>query len=49
MDVTYEWSDAQTRNLHHCVIRVFHELRNELLGMLFLLLPTNKVKIHEET
>ena len=36
MDVTYEWSDVQTRNLHHCVR---HELRNGLLGKLFLLLP----------
>ena len=35
-DVTYEWSDAQTQNLHH---HVRHELRNGLLGKLFLLLP----------
>ena len=48
-DVTYEWSEVQTQNLHH---RVHHELRNELMGKLFLLLPfiiANKVKIHEET
>ena len=35
MDVTYEWSDVQTQNLHH---RVYHELRNGLLGKLFSLL-----------
>jgi len=49
MDVIHEWSDAKTENfLHH---RVCHELRNGLLGNLFLLLPfntTNKVEIHEE-
>jgi len=33
--VTYEWSEVQTQNLHH---RVCHELRNGLLGELFLLL-----------
>jgi len=46
MDVTYG-SDAQTRNLHY---HVCHELRNGLLGNLFLLLPfitMNKVKIHD--
>jgi len=49
IDVTYEWSDVETRNLSH---RVYHELRNELLSKLFLLLSfitTNKVEIHEET
>ena len=49
MDVTYEWSDAQTQNLYHCVC---HELRNGLLGKLFFLLlciTINKVEIHEET
>ena len=49
MDVTYEWSEAQTRNLHH---RVCHKLRNGLLGKLLPLLlciTTNKVEIHEET
>ena len=49
MDVTYEWSDAQTLNMHH---RVRCELRNGLLGKLFLLLPCitpNKVEIYEET
>ena len=48
-DVTYEWSEVQTRNLDY---RVCYELRNGLLGKLFLLLPfitANKVKIHEET
>ena len=48
-DVTYKRSEVQTRNLHY---RVCHELRNGLLGKLFLLFPfitTNKVKIHEET
>ena len=48
-DVTYEWSKAQTQDLHH---PVRHELRNGLLGKLFPLLlciTTNKVKIHEET
>ena len=46
MDLTWVWSDLQTRNFHH---RLHHELRNGLLGGLFLLLPfitTNKVKIH---
>ena len=46
MNVTYEWSDVQTRNLAH---HVCHELRNGLLGKLFLLHPfitTNKVEIH---
>ena len=49
MDVTYEWSEVETRILHH---HVHHELRNGLLGKLFFLLPcitTNKVEIHEET
>ena len=48
MDATYEWSDVQTWNLHHSDR---HELRNWLLGKLFLLLPftANKVEIHEET
>ena len=49
IDVTYELSDAQTQNLYH---RVCRELRNGLLGKLFLLLPfitSNKVEIHEET
>ena len=48
-DVTYKWSEVGTRILHH---HVCHELRNGLLGRLFLLLPcitTNKVEIHEET
>jgi len=45
MDVT---SDVQAQNLHH---RVCHELKNRLLGKLFLLLlfvTTSKVEIHEE-
>ena len=49
MDVTYEWSEAQTRNLLH---RVCHELRNGLLGKLFPLLlciTTKEVEMHEET
>ena len=49
MDVTYKWSEVGTRILCH---HVRHELRNGLLGKLFLLLPcitTNKVEIHEET
>ena len=48
-DVTYKGSEVRTRILHH---HVRHELRNGLLGKLFLLLPcitTNKVEIHEET
>ena len=48
-DVTYEWSDGKTQDLHH---HVCHELRNGLLGKLFLLLPyitISKVQIHEET
>ena len=48
-DVLYEWSKAQTQNLHQCT---YHELKNELLGKLFLLLffiTTNKVEIHKET
>jgi len=48
-DVTYEWSEVGTQILHH---HVCHELKNGLLGKLFLLLPcitTNKVEIHEET
>ena len=48
-DVTYKWSEVGTRILHH---HVRHELKNGLLGKLFLLLScitTNKVKIHEET
>ena len=36
MDVTYEWSEVGTQILHH---HVRHELRNGLLGKLFLLLP----------
>ena len=47
-DVTYEWSDAQTRNLHH---RFCHEMENRLLGKLLLLLPCispNKFEIHKE-
>ena len=35
IDVTYEWSEVQTQNLHH---RACHELRNGLLGKLFPLL-----------
>ena len=49
MDVTYKWSEVVTRILHH---HVRHELRNGLLGKLFLLLScitTNKVELHEET
>ena len=49
MDVTYKWSEVETRILHH---HVYHELRNGSLGKLFLLLScitTNKVEIHEET
>ena len=49
MDVTYEWSEVQTRNLYH---HVCHELRNGLLSKLFPLLSfftTNKVEIHKET
>jgi len=48
-DVTYKWSGVGTRILHH---HVCHELRNGLLGKLFLLLScitTNNIKIHEET
>ena len=48
-DATYKWSNAQTWNLYHYVC---HELRNGLLGKLFLLLvftTTNKIEIHEET
>jgi len=48
-DITYEWSEAQTQNLHH---HVCHELRNGLLGKLFpplLCITKNKVEIHEET
>ena len=48
-DVTYKWSEVGTRILHH---HVRHELKNGLLGKLFLLLScitTNKVKIYEET
>ena len=48
-DVTYKWSEVGIRILHH---HVRHELRNGLLGKLFLLLScitTNKVEIHEET
>jgi len=43
--VTYEWSEVGTRSLHHYA---GHELRNGLLGKLFLLLPcitTNKVEV----
>jgi len=49
MNVTYEWSEVRPRSLHH---HVRHELRNGLLGKLFLLLSfiaTNKVEFHEET
>jgi len=49
INLQYEWSGAQTRDLHH---RVCHHLRNGLLGNLFLILPcitTNKVEIYEET
>ena len=48
-DITYEWSKAQTRDLHHPVC---HELTNGLLSKLFpvlLCITTNKVEIHEET
>jgi len=48
-DVTYEWSEVGTGILHH---HICHELRNGLLGKLFLLLPciaTNIVEIYEET
>ena len=48
-NVTYKCSDALTQKFHH---RVHHDLRNKLLGKLFLLLLfviTNKVEIHEET
>ena len=34
-DVTYEWSEAQTRDLHN---HVHHELRNGLFAKLFPLL-----------
>ena len=49
INVTYEWSKAQTWDLHH---RACHELKYGLLGKLFPLLlciTTNKVKIYEET
>ena len=49
MNVTYEWSEVRTQILHN---HVHHELRNGLLGKLFLLLSfitTNKVKFREET
>ena len=49
MDVTYMWSEVGTRILCHYVC---HELRNGLLGKLFLLLScitTNKVEIYKET
>ena len=49
MDVTYKWNEVGTRILCH---HVRHELRNGLLGKLFLLLScitTDKVEIHEET
>jgi len=36
LDVTYEWSEVGSQILHH---HVCHELRNGLLGKLFLLLP----------
>ena len=48
-DVTYKWNEVGTRILHHHVRR---ELRNGLLGKLFLLLScitTKKIKIHKET
>jgi len=43
-DITYDWSVVQTQNLRHCV---HHELRDELLDKLLLLLPyitTKKLK-----
>ena len=49
MDVIYKRSEVGTRILCH---HVRHELRNGLLGKVFLLLScitTNKVEIHEET
>ena len=49
IDVTYERSEVRTLNSYH---RVCHELRNRLLGKLFLLFPfitATKVEIHEET
>ena len=48
-DVTYKWIEVGTQILHH---HVCHELRNGLLGKLFLLLScitTKKVEIHEKT
>ena len=45
-DVTYKWIEVETQILHH---HVCYELRNGLLGNLFLLLPcttTNKVEIY---
>ena len=48
-DVTYKWSEVGTRILHH---HIRHELRNRLLGKLFVVLScitTKKVEIHEET
>jgi len=48
MDVTYEWIKVETQILHH---HARHELKNGLLGKLFLLLSfitPNKVEIHEE-
>ena len=47
--VTYEWSEVRTQILNH---HVCYELRNGLLGKLFLVLSCitiNKVEIHEET
>ena len=49
MNVTYKWSEVGTRIFHH---HICHELRNRLLGRLFLSLScitTSKAKIHEET
>jgi len=44
MDITYEWCNVETWNLHH---RVCHKLMNGLLDKLFILLSyinTNKLK-----
>ena len=48
IDVTYESSEAQTRNLLHYV---YHELWNGLLGKFFMLpcITISNVKIYEET
>ena len=37
-DVTYKWSEVWTQNLHYCIC---NELKNGLLGKLFLLLPSS--------